>query len=234
MTEPGRNLSQECKICNDYDAHYKFLRSTYRGPVPLSKGSPTPSQESTSSSSSKKSSSSKRSASSSTSKESSKSRKIEKVTVDAILETRLIQLLNASRNIVEEHHTVPCIDGVVVPQLGKPNYNNPEEMVQHMEQALKHQQQQIARDKRTIDHVNIAMRKILEKPNLEPEQKLNKALELLERISNDRFMLKQLNVHKLTMERIVTSLRNSIIDTMTSNTKQMMDQARQEQTEKLW
>jgi hypothetical protein len=141
---------------------------------------------------------------------------------------RLIQLLNASRNIVEEHHTVPCIDGVVVPlQLGKPNYDSPEEMVQHMEQALKHQQQQIARDKRTIDHVNIAMRKILEKPNLEPEQKLNKALELLERISNDRFMLKQLNVHKLTMERIVTSLRNSIIDTMTSNTKQMMDQARQ-------
>ena len=96
-----------------------------------------------------------------------------------------------------------------------------------MEQALKHQQQQIARDKRTIDHVNIAMRKILEKPNLEPEQKLNKALELLERISNDRFMFKQLNVHKPTMERIVTPLRNSIIGTMTSNTKQMMDQARQ-------
>ena len=86
--------------------------------------------------------------------------KPKEVTVDAILEARIIQLLNASRKIVEEHHTVPCIDGVVVPsQPGKPNYDNPEEMVQHMAQALKHQKEQIARDKRTIDHLNIAMRR---------------------------------------------------------------------------
>jgi hypothetical protein len=123
---------------------------------------------------------------------------------------------------------VPCIDGFVVPsQPGKSNYDNPEEMVLHMAQVLRHQKEQIARDKKVVDHLNIVMREILEKPKIGPEQKLNKALELFGRISNDRFMLKQLNVYELTVGRIVTPLMNSIIDTMTSDTKQMMDQARQ-------
>jgi hypothetical protein len=100
-----------------------------------------------------------------------------------------------------------------------------------MTQVLKHQKEQIARDKKVVDHLHIAMREILEKPKIRPEQKLNKALELFGRISNDRFMLKQINVYELTVGRIVTPLMNSIIGTMTHDTKQMMNQARQNRQE---
>ena len=225
LVQSGRDLAQECKVCHDYDVHHGWMKTQDPGPQPLT---PT----STSSTSSKGSSSSKRSASSSSGRDSTKSRKTKEITIGTILEGRIIQVLSASRKIAAEDHTVPCINGIVLPsQPGKSNYDNPEEMVQHMTQALKHQKEQIARDKKVVDHLHIALREILEKPKIRPEQKLDKALELFGRISNDRFMLKQINVYDLTVGRIVTPLMNSIIDTMTHDTKQMMNQARQNRQE---
>jgi hypothetical protein len=156
-------------------------------------------------------------------------KKVSEPTVDDIIDSRIIQMLGISRKIAGEHNTVPCVDGIVIPsQSGEPNYDDPEEMLNYIAQVLKQEKEQIARDRRIIDHLYIATKEILGKPSVEPEQKLNKAVNLFGKISADRFRFRSLNVHDLSMKRVVTPLMNSIVDTMTPNTKQMMDQARQD------
>jgi hypothetical protein len=115
-------------------------------------------------------------------------------------------MLGTSRKIAAEYNTVPCVDGIVIPsQSGEPIYDNPEEMLQHIAQVLRQEKEQmIARDKRIIDHLHIAMKEILDKPKIEPEQKLNKALDLFGKFSADRFRFKPLNVHDLPVKRVVT------------------------------
>ena len=83
-------------------------------------------------------------------------------------------MLGISKKIVGELNTLPCVDGIVIPsQSGKPTYDHPKEMLQHMAQVLKQEKDQVTRDKRIIDHIYIAVKEILEKPKMKPEQKLN-------------------------------------------------------------